>query len=71
MRREKPPSSDSAPDFYTVYELAHLLKVTPATVRNWTRAGRLVSIRLSPASIRYGRHDVVAFLAASCNREAE
>lgn len=64
-------NKDTHPDLLTVYETAELLRVSPQTVRAWTRAGRIVVIRLSPSSIRYDRADVEAFLASGKAERAE
>jgi DNA-binding transcriptional MerR regulator len=40
-----PPGPPAAPAVRTIGELAHRLRVTPATVRNWERAGILTPAR--------------------------
>jgi DNA-binding transcriptional MerR regulator len=39
------PDESAAPDARTIGELAHRLRVTPATLRNWERAGILAPAR--------------------------
>lgn len=40
------------PGLYTTAEVARLLRVSPRTVLNWIRDGRLVAIKLSPRVYR-------------------
>lgn len=40
------------PALYTPAEVARLLRVSPRTVTNWIREGRLVAIKLSPRVYR-------------------
>jgi excisionase family DNA binding protein len=47
----------------TTAELAKRLKVTPDTVREWTRRGSIPGIRLSAKVIRYDLRQVLAAIA--------
>ena len=57
-------------DLLTAEELAERLKVKPATIRQWSRSGRIPSRRLSHKIIRYCLADVVAALEATSERRA-
>ncbi len=52
---------DQATEFLTARELAKRLRVSPETVREWSRRGAIPALRLSRKVIRY---DPVAVLAA-------
>jgi excisionase family DNA binding protein len=52
------------PDLLTASELAVRLKVTPETVRGWTRRGVIPAVRISRKVIRYNEQAVLASLAA-------
>lgn len=47
-----------APEYLTVNETATLLKVSPYTVREWTKAGKLIRYRIS-SRIRYKYSEVL------------
>lgn len=57
-------------DLLTAGELAERLKVKPATIRQWSRSGRIPSRRLSHKVIRYCFSDVVAALEATSKGRA-
>lgn len=46
-------------DLITVKEAAELLRVSPATVRNWVREGKLPGLRFSKTVIRIRREEVL------------
>lgn len=54
----------------TPAEVAELLNVTPTTVSNWARAGRLTYIRLPGGHRRFRREDVQALLTPHENEVA-
>lgn len=62
-------NEDTHLDLLTVYETADLLRVSPQTVRAWTRAGRIVAARLTPSTIRYRLADVESFIAGCSGEE--
>jgi excisionase family DNA binding protein len=51
--------------YYTAKEIADMLGVTPATVRNWIRENRLEAIRPSPRAIRVSETSLETFLQQS------
>ena len=51
----------------TADELAERLRVQPGTVRQWSRAGRIPAVRLSPKVVRY---DLAAVIEALTQRQA-
>jgi excisionase family DNA binding protein len=48
----------------TYREVASILTVSPATIRNWTLDGLIASIKVGRKAVRYRRSDVEAFLRA-------
>lgn len=46
----------------TVRELADRIFVTPRSIQNWYRAGRIPHIRISPRCIRFDADEVEAAL---------
>lgn len=56
----QPPS-----DLITAEELAEKLKISPRTVRVWTRAGLIPAVRISPKVVRYDYRFVCAHLAST------
>ncbi len=47
------------PEYLTRAEVARLLKVTPQTVDNWVKTGRLPTpLKISPKAIRFVAADV-------------
>ena len=59
---------DHATDLLNTGELAERLRLSPETVREWARRGRIPSLRLSRKAIRY---DLVAVLTALSKRPAK
>lgn len=57
-------------DLLTAGELAERLKVKPATIRQWSRSGRIPARKLSHKIIRYCLSDVVSALEANGKRRA-
>ena len=52
------PSTDGAETWLTAEDAAKILKVSTATIRLWTRAGRLPCARITAKTIRYRRADL-------------
>jgi len=51
-------------NFYTVSEIAQILKVTEGTVSEWVRKGRIGAIKVGGTkTIRVGEDDLNKFLA--------
>jgi len=51
-------------DWMTARELAERLRVTPETVRDWSRRGCIPTLRLSRKALRYNLEAVVAAVSA-------
>lgn len=51
-----------SPELLTTTQVAELLLVTPTTVHNWAKRGRLESIVLPGGHRRFRREDVEALL---------
>ncbi len=50
-------------DFITIQQAADLIGVSPATLRNWDRSGKLKAVRNPANRYRlYRREDIEAFL---------
>jgi excisionase family DNA binding protein len=49
-------------EFLTAAELAERLRVRPATIRGWGRAGRIPTVRLSRRVLRFDWNEVLAAL---------
>ena len=57
-------STKSVEPLWTLEEVAAYLRVSPATVRRWTNAGRLACYRFGPSrQRRFSREAVFAFVA--------
>lgn len=56
------------PEYLTVNETAALLKVSPFTIREWTKAGKLIKYRIS-SRIRYKYSEVLAALHRTNSRK--
>jgi excisionase family DNA binding protein len=54
---------DQETELLTARELAKRLRVSPETVRAWSRRGCIPSLRLSPKAIRYNAEAVLAALS--------
>lgn len=54
---------ERATELLTTQELAKRLRVSPETVRDWARRGRIPRLRLSPKAIRYSAEAVLAALS--------
>lgn len=55
--------------FYTTHEIAELLKVSEATVRNWIHEAELRAVRLG-REFRVAARDLEAFVNAHATRPA-
>jgi excisionase family DNA binding protein len=55
--------------FYTTHEIAELLKVSEATVRNWIHEGELRAVKFS-RDFRVAAKDLEAFVNAHATRPA-
>jgi excisionase family DNA binding protein len=60
---------EQATELVTARELAKRLRVSPETVRMWTRRGLIPVLRLSPKVIRYNAEAVVAALSTTPAKE--
>jgi len=49
--------------FFTIHEIAELLKISEATIRNWIHAGELRAVRLG-REFRVAAKDLEAFVNA-------
>lgn len=56
---------NEATELLTAEELAKRLRVSPETVKAWTRRGLIPSLRLSPKVIRYNADEVMRALSAT------
>lgn len=59
---------DRTSGLMTTRELAGWLRVTPQTVRDWSRTGRIPFVRVSPKVVRYELSAVLAAIS-SCKPE--
>ena len=56
-------------DFITIRQAADMIGVSPATLRNWDRSGKLKAVRNPANRYRlYRREDIEAFLARLQNQ---
>ncbi len=55
--------------FYSPSEVAEIAKVSPATIHNWIKAGKLVAIRLSERTYRIPRKSVLRLFGSEEARE--
>ena len=53
--------------FFTIHEIAELLKISEATIRNWIHAGELRAVRLG-REFRVAAKDLEAFVNAHATR---
>ncbi len=61
--RSKKWSLDDLPPLLTVREVAEILRVSPLTVKRWTKRGRLPAIRInSRGDRRYRKETILYFL---------
>ncbi len=57
-------------DFITIRQAADMIGVSPATLRNWDKRGKLKAVRNPANSYRlYRREDIEAFLARLASPE--
>lgn len=63
-RNKLPPkvSLDDLPDLLTIREVAHILRVSPLTIKRWGKAGKLPAIRINARGDRRYKKDVVTRL---------
>lgn len=59
------PALQRGIEFFTVEEVARILRVAPKTVRRWINAGRLVARRIGPNTVRVDATSVTRLLEAS------
>lgn len=55
----------NATDLLTTSEIAKRVKVSPTTIRSWTRRGLIPAVRLSRKVIRFNLDAVLAAVAAN------
>lgn len=53
-------SISSDPDYLSVAQAAAVFGVTPHTIRNWIRGGRLRAYRVGPQLVRIAADDLAA-----------
>lgn len=53
---------DDTRDFYSIPEVAQIIGVSMASVRNWIRHGKLVSFNVGGKLVRVRRIDLLRFL---------
>jgi excisionase family DNA binding protein len=51
-------------DWVTAKELAHRMRVTPDTIKAWSREGRIPSVRVSARVLRFNVAEVMAAIRA-------
>lgn len=66
MNAQRPPHSAG---LLTTAELARTLRITPETVRKWSRTGRIPAMRCSPKALRFDMDAVLAALKTGDRRE--
>ena len=60
-----------APIVYTVPQVARMLQVTPTSILNWIRDGRIAAFKVGPRSTRIRREEVERILSAGVYPETE
>ncbi len=55
-------SLESLPDLLTVREVAHLLRVSPLTIKRWGKRGKLPAIRINSRGDRRYKKEAVLWL---------
>ncbi len=56
---------DNLPPLLTVKEVASILRVSPITIKRWTKRGRLPAIRINPrGDRRYRKETILYYLGA-------
>ena len=60
----QPPklSLDNLPDLLTVREVAELLRVSPLTIKRWSKRGKLPAIRINSRGDRRYKKEAVLWL---------
>lgn len=56
---------DKKPTYYTIEEVAEMLKVNPESVRRWVRSKQLPAIKLGGKYIRVEASDLSRFISKS------
>ena len=56
---------EQKPIYYTIEEVANILKVNPESVRRWVRAKKLPAIKLGDKYIRIESSDLDSFIKKS------
>jgi excisionase family DNA binding protein len=59
-------STDILPEkrFFRIDEVAHIIGVTPQTVRNWIDEGRLKCCRFTKQTLRVKREDLLIIISS-------
>jgi excisionase family DNA binding protein len=52
----------------TVEEASQILRVTPDTLRRWSRSGKISCVRLSKVDLRYRLLDIHEFILSRLNK---
>jgi len=63
MARKK--SAPAAPEYFTSFQVAELLHVSPPTVVNWVNSGMLIAHRTPGGHRRIAKSNIVAFASAN------
>ena len=63
-------SIENLPDLLTVREVAELLRVSPLTIKRWSKKGKLPAIRInSRGDRRYRKEQVLRLLGVQTDQE--
>lgn len=63
IQQDKPLFDPENDKLYTTQEVADIFGVSPETIREWIRSGKLPAIRLKTRQMRVKRSDIAAFAA--------
>ncbi|OGY16600.1 MAG: hypothetical protein A2785_03335 [Candidatus Chisholmbacteria bacterium RIFCSPHIGHO2_01_FULL_49_18] len=64
-------SLENLPDLLTVREVAHLLRVSPLTIKRWGKRGKLPAIRINSRGDRRYRKESVLWLLGMTPKSIE
>jgi excisionase family DNA binding protein len=68
---KKQLSLENLPDLLTVREVAHLLRVSPLTIKRWGKRGKLPAIRINSRGDRRYRKESVLWLLGMTPKSLE
>jgi excisionase family DNA binding protein len=63
------PGGYEVEELLTIYEIAHLFKVDPATIRRYIKAGQLRAFKTTRKTIRITKKDFYAFVKKNPMRD--